>query len=371
MTNALNDPKAPGYAIRPRLRVMSNGVEIPRAMVCSVTSNTNFSADRFSISFAQTTKDVGTFKWWSQQRSLPVDIQLGLLPLGAAPDATPSWQSLTTGEADKITIEMDRNAIHVEGRDLTANLIDKKNTKEYVNQSSSDVIQSIAAAHGLTAKVASTTGTEGRFWTGGRETSTLNASSRITTEWDLVVALAKKEGFDAYVQGSTLYFQPMADPSSTPYIWLHHVNKQGHHIGNVQELRMDRALAAAKGMTVKVKSWNSKQARAIEKVSSLKTSIGSSGKSQSTEYILQKPDMTEDEAQSYADATAAEFARHEMLISARLPGDMILTPRVMVSLQGTGTDFDQIYNVLSVTKVIDVKEGFYMHASCKNKASAA
>lgn len=369
MASSLNDPMAKGYALRPRLRVMSNGVEIPRAMVCSITSNTNFAADRFSVSFAQTTGGIGTFKWWSQQRSIPVDIQLGLLPLGAAPTATPSWQSLMTGEADKIAIEMDHNAIHIEGRDLTASLIDKKHTKSYVNQTSAEVIQSIAAAHGLTAKTGSTPGTSGRFWTGGRETTTLNASSRVSTEWDLVVSLAKKEGFDAYVSGSTLYFQPTADPSSTPYIWLHHVSN-GHHVGNIQELKMERALAAAKGLTVKVKSWNSKQARAIEKVSSLKTGISPNGK-QGTEYIIQKPDMTEDEAQSHADTTAAELAKHELLISARLPGDTILTPRVMVQLQGTGTDFDQTYNVLTVTKVIDVKEGFYMHASCKSKSNTS
>lgn len=377
---ALNDPMAKGYALRPRIRVLlgnagstgaSQGAELPNCQATSVTSNNHFQADRFQAAFIPTQTGVGSLLWWSQQTDIPVDIQLGLLPLGAPPNATPSWTSLMQGNADKMTFALDHNMVTLEGRDLTATMIDNKNTGSYVNQSSSQIVQQLAAAHGLTAKIAPTTGTTGRFWSDGRQEASLNSGGQITTEWDLVVSLAKKEGFDAFVQGGILYFQPQTDPSTTPYIWLHSIDQKGRHIGNVSDLTCDRTLLASKGLTVKIRSWNSKQARAIEKTSATAASIGTKGKSLGTTYVVQKPDMTEDEAQSYADQTATELAKHELIITAKLPGDLILTPRVMVQLQGTGTVFDQLYNVVTVTKVISVSEGFNMHASCKNKASGA
>lgn len=368
-STSLNNPYAPAYAIRPRLRVMSNGVELPQSLAAQISSSNHFQADRFNLSFVPTLSGIGSPQWWSQQTFIPVDIQLGLLPLGAPPTAIPSWTSILTGEVDKMSFEPPRNLITLEGRDLTAHFIDNKTTGSYVNQSSSDIVTTLAASRGLTAKVTETDGTTGRFWSADRETSTFNQSSKNTTEWDLIVSLAKKEGYDAFVQGTTLYFQPETDPTSTPYVWFNKIDAQGRQTGNVRELKMDRVLTVAKGLNVTVNSWHSKQNRAFSRTSSTQASIGPDGKMLAQNYVLQRPNMTEDEAQAYADKTAQEFASHELLIEAEMPGDLLLTPRVMVSLQGTGTIFDQAYYAVSVTKVISVSAGFTMHASCKNKAS--
>lgn len=397
----INDPNLPGYVIRPRLRVLLNngtstqsaaeqtlfatqnelasrhpdispvaapGSEIPQPFAASVESNNNYQADRFNLSFVPTLSGVGSLDWWSRQTELPVDIQIGLAANGT--NASPSWTSLLIGEADKMTIDPTRFLVDIEGRDLTARMIDGKVSASYVNQSSAQIIQSIAAAHGLTAEVGSTAGVSGRFWATDRETSTFAQSSALTTDWDMIVALAKKEGFDAYVEGTTLHFKPAAGAGNN-YIWRHEIDQQGRQIGNVIDLKMDRILTASKGLHVTVKSWHAKQSRSFVKTSSSTTSIAPKGTAAAQEYILQHPNMTEDEAQDYANRVASEIAKHELLIQATLPGDLLLNTRLMVELTGTNTAFDQTYFPSSITKEVSVHSGFIMHASCKNRADNA
>jgi phage protein D len=370
-TSSLNNPLAPGYANRPRLRVLSNNAPIPGALAARIESNNHFQADRFTLSFVPALNGAtGTLNWWSGQKLIPVDIQLGLLPLGAQPNQPPTWTSLLTGVADKMTIEPGRNMVQIEGRDLTANFIDNLNTGEFVNQSSSAIVQSLAQEYGMTAQVTNTNDTVGRYWADGRTISKSHKDGKTTTEWDLIVSLAKKEGYDAFVQGNVLYFQPPTPATATPYTWLYKFDAQGRQSGNVSSLKMDRTLTISKGMHVTVKSWSVKQARAFTKTSSTSASItGPFGNTAAQEYLIQHPNLTEDEAQTYADTTAAELASHELLISATMPGDTLLTPRTLVNLTGTGTVFDQLYYTTSITREIDIRSGFVMHASCKAKAA--
>lgn len=405
---ALNDPYAPGYATRPLLRVLLNSggpqanqlspaqlelisanndlasrdpnlkpvavqpaastSELPQCFSASITSNNHFQADRFDLIFIPMPSGAGSLQWWSQQTYIPVEIQLGYLPLGASSDATPSWQSMLTGEVDKVTLEPSSNTVHCEGRDLTARFIDNKTTGSYVNQSSSEIVSTLAASRGLTAQISTSPGTTGRFWDDGRETSTYNQTAKNTTEWDLIVSLAKKEGYDAFVQGTTLYFQPPTADNAPVYILLYQIDEQGRHVANVTNLHMSRNITVAKGLNVKVKSWHSKKGAAIEKTSSTKASIGPNDKTLAQEYVIQKPNLTEDEAQNMADQTAEEFAKHEITITCSMPGDMILDARTLISLQGTGTDFDQNYFATSITRDVSASAGFSMHMSAKNKA---
>ena len=56
----LNNPNAPGWSDRPRLRVLSNGIELPNAMAAQVTSNNHFQSDRFSIAFVPEPGGIGS-----------------------------------------------------------------------------------------------------------------------------------------------------------------------------------------------------------------------------------------------------------------------------------------------------------------------
>jgi hypothetical protein len=108
--------------------------------------------------------------------------------------------------------------LQIEGRDLSSRLIENKTQEAFVNQTSSQVATTLAQRRGLTPQVTATTTLVGRYYQQDHVRDSLNQFSRTTTEWDLLIYLAQREGFDVFVKGTTLYFQPTTDPSADPYV---------------------------------------------------------------------------------------------------------------------------------------------------------
>jgi hypothetical protein len=103
--------------------------------------------------------------------------------------------------------------IHITGRDLTAKLIDTKTSENFLNQTSSQIAQTLAARHGLAAQVTATTTRVGTYYSQNH-----SGLSQERSEWDLLVELAAYEDFDVYVRGETLYFQPKPTDSGERYV---------------------------------------------------------------------------------------------------------------------------------------------------------
>jgi hypothetical protein len=224
-------------------------------------------------------------------------------------------------------------------------------------------VASLAARHGFSAQITPTTTPIGRFWASDQTAVSLNQFHSIRTEWDLIVTLGRLEGFDAFFQGGTFYFQPQADPdTATPYVWQYAFDTTGRPVSNVVGLRMTRESIVAKGVQVVVKSWNAKQGALIVKYAP--ASPVADGPPQ--EYYINKPNLTDDQAQALANARFIEISKREMAISGTLLGDLILTPQCVVQLTGTGTAFDQPYYPQSVTRNLSVNGGFTMQAVCCN-----
>ena len=363
---ALNNPNDPARVARPRIRVLSNGVEIPNCKEASITSNNHFQADRFSLHFIPCLSGVGSLNWWAAQTAIPVDIQIGFLPPNVPENFVPSWISMQQGNIDRPTIDMDAMSVTVEGRDFSSMFIDNRTQDAHVNQTSSQIVTALAQSHGLNVQATTTTDNVGRFWASENDVVTLNQFSRITTEWDLIVKLAQKEQFDAFVVGKTLYFQPQTPVNADPYIWRRTVDQQGRIAGNVYGLHLERALTLAKGIKVVVKSWNAKEGKSHVRTYPAGSTVTPNAKAGTQQYVFQPPNLTDQQALVFAKQQYDELVRHEMLIHASLPGDMILTPRCMVSLEGTGTAFDQRYYVGSVARNVSNNVGFTMQAHCKN-----
>jgi len=72
------------------------------------------------------------------------------------------------------------------------------------------------------------------------------------------------------------------------------------------------------------------------------------------------------QANALAATKISELTQHERRITFELPGDLSLTPRSMVSLTGTGTDFDQSYFVSQIRMRCNLGSGFPMHVEAKN-----
>ncbi len=339
----------------PMLRLLANGIPVGGVIEAEVRSNNHFAADRFSAAVALGADPLATAPFWSGAADISVEVQFGLGGAG--------YQSLIQGLVDTVAIDLAGGMVRLEGRDLTAALIDARTQEAFSNRTSSEIATILAGRHGLSAAVAPTTTPVGRYYQDEHDQITLDEFSHATSEWDLLVFLARREGFDLFVRGSTLFFGPPAQPPD-----LHILQP-----GDCSDLRLHRSLTLARDIEVTVKSWNSRQKNAFTQTA--KAAKGTAGRSSGgtglgaqppQRYVLVRPNLTPDQALQLAQRKLAELTRHERIIDATLPGELMLTPRSQIVLAGTGTDFDQTYFVDAIERSLNSVSGFTQHLRAKN-----
>jgi len=215
-------------------------------------------------------------------------------------------------------------------------LIETRTQETFANRTSSEITSLLAQRHNLTPRVTATTTPVGRYYQSEHDRTTLDQFSHATTEWDLLVFLARQEGFDVFVQGQTLYFQPTTQTVDLA------VSLQPR---DAIALKLERSLTLARDIEVVVKSWNSRQNNAfVQTARAPGCGAGGSGGSPQR-YVFIQPNLTPDDALKLAQRKLAELTRHERTIRMSLPGELSLSPRSMIALEGTGTEFDQVYYV--------------------------
>jgi hypothetical protein len=166
-------------------------------------------------------------------------------------------------------------------------------------------------------------------------------------------------------------FQPLPDPSSSDtYViqWTPTTPPQA----NLIDLKLARNLTLTKDVTVIVRSWNSKQKKGFSvtakaahtKNKVLRNTTIAYGQPQIFTYSI--PGLTQQQALVRAEALLTSISQHEMRLEASLPGDNLLSSRMLVTLQGTGTPFDQVYYPESVMRSMTISEGYRMQLSAKN-----
>lgn len=323
----------------PRLLVLANGVPMVAPSDATVTSTGFFGADRFRVRAAL----MGDAAIWADTPSLFMDVQMALSPLGG-------FVSLVQGQADSVTLDPLAGTVTIEGRDLSAALMQARTQETFANQTSSDIATVLAGRHGLSASVQATTTPVGRYWELEHDRLTLNAAGRSTTEWDLLVTLAQHEAFDVWVSGTTLYFRP-PDLLTSPAVLNAAANFAGP--ANVTSLRLDRELTFAGDIVVTVKSWHSRAGTAC-----VQTAQTQRGASSSQSYVYVVPNLTPDAALQFAQNKLAELTAHELVVTAEMPGEFGLWPRAQVQLAGTDTIFDTVYRIDEVERRLHAKHGF-------------
>jgi phage protein D len=345
---------------RPVLRVLANGTPILGAFAAEVKSNNHYAADRYSISVALNADPSISSAFWAATDNLLIEVQMALQT-----GLTSSWQSLVQGQVDLLDVDPIRGVLRLEGRDLTAAFIESRTQETFANRTSSEIAIALAERHGLGAQVTTTATPVGRYYQLEHDRTTLDQFSRATTEWDLLVFLAEQEGFDVFVQGTTLYFQPPM-PSATPFV----LQPVGSAIApaNIMDLRTERSLTLAADIEVTVKSWNSRQQTAFTQTA--RSGHGSSG-APPQRYVFVRPNLSMNEALQLAQAKLAELTRHERVITAIMPGELTLTPRDQVVLQGSGTAFDQVYQIDEIERRLSIEEGFVQRLRAKNASTTS
>jgi hypothetical protein len=352
----INNPLVGPTARQPRLRVLSQGRPIGGALQFECTNNGYFQSDTFTAQFAFRYDPNYPLSWWGDQKELLIDIQSSL-------DGGQSWVSHIIGDIDHLSVHVEQGIIVVDGRDLTSRFIDNRTQETFLNKTSSQVVETLAARRGLTADVTSTSTLVGRYYVQDHDRISMGDFSRYTTEWNLLCSLAQHEQFDIWVTGTTVHFHPSTKPDDDPYLL---VWDESQRRSNGISIKLDRSLTVAKDVVVAVRSWRSSEGRGFTRFAPSGARQGAiqSGKAQA--FSVTVPNLTEAQAQDLANKLREDITKHERVLTFTAPGDQTLNPRNMVRLQGTGSSWDQAYFVDWVRRKMALDEGFSMEVRCKN-----
>jgi phage protein D len=364
IADSLNDARIPAGSVRqPRLLVSINGTPVTGFIEAEVTNASHFTADTFrAVAVSSGLPAQYGAAYWALSASDQIAISVGYADAGGN---IGNKTQLILGQIDEVEYDPVRRTVTLTGRDLSAPLIDSKTAEKFQNQKSYQIAQTLAARHGLTASVQKTTALAGTYYDIDNVMLTQEQ-----TEWDLLVYLAKQEGFDVWVSGQTLFFQPSPVATSIPYKLIAPPAGTGNVSSNAMDVKVSRSQTLARDVIVKIQSWNQKQQRSFVvtyKVSQAFRSQRSGGVSQTYSYVV--PNLTRDQAFRLAKATAEDITRHERILTARLPGDNVLTTRTQVQLIGTGTAWDQNYYPDTVRRHISFESGYTMDLRAKNHST--
>jgi hypothetical protein len=362
VTAARTAPVQPkSHARRPSALVTVNGTPVPGVVSFEVANNNFFAADRFSLCLDLARQPAAMQEaWFSDTNDIEVSISTVLLVDGDTTSTPVEW---IDGNVDHVDIDLEDRKARLTGRDFSAAFMEAKTTERFQNQTASQIATLLATRHGLSSQVTQTSTVVGTYYEIDHARLT-----REETEWDLLTYLAQNEGFDVFVRGKTLFFQPPADEGSKAWT-LEYVAPTAATIasGTFTALKLGRALTLARDVIVKVQSWNSKTGTSF--IKTIKA-IGA-GKSQqvggkSQIYSFTRPGMDPQQAIQFGQQKLAEITKHERVINADVPADNVLTPQMRLDLRGTNTSFDQLYFVDEVVRRMSFEEGYRMTVRAKN-----
>ncbi len=370
-----NEIPALAAARQPRGMVFGNGERLEGVVSFQVDNNSFYQADTFRVLLALSAqpKDRG-FDWWSKQQSIEIELLAGFPNDPDAPSRS-DLESLLIGNADDIEIDPVADEIIISGRDLTSKLIDMKRSVSFVKGPApltpSEVVKQIAKEVGLTPVVVDTDAPVGGYYQIVKAIVEANS-----TYWDIVSRLAQVSNFVAYVKGRELHFEPREHLTGDPYVihWDAPSDDRDFPVLNAMRLRLSRNLSVSKDIRVRVVSYDQKQKREIVAVAEKKrvrnkvTKKAGASSEPPVEYTRAFPNLKQDQAQAKANALLAEIRQHEMNMHVEMPGDSILTTRMMVKLTGTSSDFDQTYYPSSIVRTFSLSDGYRMDLTAKNQS---
>lgn len=87
-------------------------------------------------------------------------------------------------------------------------------------------------------------------------------------------------------------------------------------------------------------------------------------------YEMHYPGMNQQEVETLAKTRADETIRHEMCIELEMPGDLSLDVTQQIQLSGTGTAFDQAYDIDELTFNYESGEDGYFSMSITGKSAS-
>nr|WP_321986646.1 hypothetical protein [uncultured Lichenicoccus sp.] len=291
---------------------------------------------------------------WFDAETLDVTVQMGFLPPGALEGAL-SWQTMLSGRVDRIHFNPVAGLVTLEGRDYAARMLDLPVSGTFLNCTSSEVAQQLAARCGLTASVDQTSTFVGQYYQIEHARMSMAPFSRFGTAWDLLSSLAQVEQFDLWVQDLTLNFRAAPPASTTPLQITFQEGRPAHAspILNVTSLSLERNLALAADIPVVVSSWNSRQRSRVQVQSANGNSI-----SGGNAIKILRPNLPADTAQTLANAVSSTVLSHQRTLTVTMAGDLETTARSLVQMTGVGAPWDGTYRMARLEREMTMHGGF-------------
>ena len=315
---------------------------------CSVHLSLHQNADTFYLKLPLD-NDAGLDEtFWAD--TAPIPITISATNDIAAGDPT----TLLIGQTDEPQIDFAGRAVEIKGTDLTTGLVDLKTDKQWRNKSNQDVINELAGNVGLTVQFGTDTDKAGLQFD-----QDFNEISDLDSCWNVIVDCAKRLGCIAFVKGKTLYVQPVDQPASNVYALTYQRPTQADFArGNFVRLLCARNLRLAKDISIASSAWQHKQGK---KVTSKFHSRGRATGSDTLLYQFRGANLTKEQNDRITRNHLRETLAHERVVHVEgLPGDVTAIPPLGLSLDGTGTAFDQSYVVSDVVHRFSMGAAYLM-----------
>ncbi|MDQ0124710.1 phage protein D [Pseudomonas lini] len=342
-------------------RLLVNGTQVPFYSF-DVESNAFYSADTFSVllPMSDLPPPYDTIKWWGDQLSIEVSISVGLIDQNVE-----DWRTLIIGTVDRLSVRPAKFEVYLDGRDYTSKLIDTKTNEKFANMTTSEVATLLAKRRGLKPVVTATKTQVGGItkWDHAHVTDE-------RTEWDLLAYFAGLDGFQVYVTGNELHYEPALDPETTDQYLIRWVEPGAlacPQSNTSDDIVFERDLTLARGVTVQVISYkDGKTYNATYPTRSAKGISPGQSTSKRQVYVIKRNGLDQYAAQQLAQKIHKQITDHEMRMSCSMPGDNFLMPNTIVRQEGTGSGFDQLYYVDSVRRSLSFESGYSMSLTAKN-----
>ncbi len=325
-----------------QIEVAINGDPVQGLLRASITNTNCFSADSYALTFAMNSLGSEDIAFWSI-------ISDAIVEVGAVTSDTygPRYQNLITGMADSIHIDPVRGTVAIEGRDLSASMIDSYRQQDFVNQTASEIVATVAAYHGLQPMVVPTFGSIGRYYADGFTKLSLGQFSQFRSDWDLVVQLARQNNFDIFVEDRSLYFQPSGGSFVLPL---------AVSLRDLLGIRIERNLGVAGAAGARVQSWSSQSMAAYH--SDYAGSSETGGDQASTRpFLFSASNYTAQQVADAAEQYTAELTRLSTVLNFAMPWDLSFAPRSTCILLDTNSAFDTTYRIDNVERLYSSTSG--------------
>jgi hypothetical protein len=261
------------------------------------------------------------------------------------------------GLADYIAFDPINGTVRLSGRDYSSVLSGSTYQDLFCNQTASEIATYIAARHGFDANIAPTSAMVGTYQCDGYSEILLNAHSPITSEWDLLKRLATREGFELFVNGTTLIFGPL-ESLVTRTVSI--------DLSDVMDIKFYQNCPLSDQTTLVVKSWNSWLGQSLSCAGDLPsgqaTVVDSGLKGDSAiEIAIIKPNLTAEGTESLAQRHLGTLSQTALTVQITMPGEMSMKPRDVITITGSDTVYDASYIISSVHRHFSATAGFIQY----------